>query len=72
MNPQHTVPTFVDDDGFTMWDSHPIITYLVSKYAKSDALYPKDLKKRAVVDQRLHFESGVLFARLANISVSTK
>ncbi|XP_967395.2 glutathione S-transferase 1 [Tribolium castaneum] len=68
MNPQHTVPTLVDDDGFTIWDSHAIITYLVSKYAKNDALYPKDLKKRAVVDQRLHFESGVVFPRLAAIS----
>ncbi|EEZ98835.1 Glutathione S-transferase D2-like Protein [Tribolium castaneum] len=64
LNPQHTVPTLVDDDGFTIWDSHAIITYLVSKYAKNDALYPKDLKKRAVVDQRLHFESGFVTPRL--------
>ncbi|KAH8279137.1 hypothetical protein KR026_002171, partial [Drosophila bipectinata] len=60
-NPQHTVPT-LDDDGHFLWDSHAIIAYLVSKYGKSDALYPKDLLQRAVVDQRLHFESGVLFA----------
>ncbi|XP_034652863.1 glutathione S-transferase 1-like [Drosophila subobscura] len=60
-NPQHTVPT-LEDDGHFLWDSHAIIAYLVSKYADSDSLYPKDLLQRAVVDQRLHFESGVVFA----------
>ncbi|XP_016984873.2 LOW QUALITY PROTEIN: uncharacterized protein LOC108048611 [Drosophila rhopaloa] len=60
-NPQHTVPT-LEDDGHFIWDSHAIIAYLVSKYADTDSLYPKDLLQRAVVDQRLHFESGVVFA----------
>ncbi|KAH8370451.1 hypothetical protein KR093_003570 [Drosophila rubida] len=60
-NPQHTVPMLEDDDA-CIWDSHAIICYLVSKYGKDDSLYPKDLLKRAVVDQRLHFESGVVFA----------
>ncbi|CAH1367310.1 unnamed protein product [Tenebrio molitor] len=63
LNPQHTVPTLVEEDGFTLWDSHAINVYLVSKYAKNDNLYPKDLKKRALVDQRLHFDTGVAFAR---------
>lgn len=60
-NPEHTVPT-LEDDGNYIWDSHAIIAYLVSKYADSDALYPRDLLQRAVVDQRLHFETGVVFA----------
>ncbi|XP_017038701.1 glutathione S-transferase 1-like [Drosophila ficusphila] len=59
-NPQHTVPT-LEDNGHFIWDSHAISAYLVSKYGKSDSLYPKDLLQRAVVDQRLHFESGVVF-----------
>ncbi|EEZ99064.1 glutathione S-transferase 1-1 [Tribolium castaneum] len=62
INPQHTVPTIVEDDGFTLWDSNAINAYLVSKYGKNDSLYPKDLKKRALVDQRLHFNNGVAFA----------
>ncbi|XP_017835647.2 glutathione S-transferase 1-like [Drosophila busckii] len=60
-NPQHTVPLLEDGDA-CIWDSHAIMCYLVSKYSRDDSLYPRDLLKRAVVDQRLHFESGVVFA----------
>ncbi|BFG03233.1 glutathione S-transferase 1 [Drosophila madeirensis] len=59
-NPQHTVP-MLEDEGRYIWESHAICAYLVRKYAKDDALYPKDFFKRAVVDQRMHFESAVLF-----------
>ncbi|EDW01858.1 glutathione S-transferase 1 [Drosophila grimshawi] len=59
-NPQHTVP-LLEDDGICIWDSHAIMAYLVRKYGKTDELYPKDYYKRAVVDQRLHFDSGVIF-----------
>ncbi|KAH8297207.1 hypothetical protein KR044_006693 [Drosophila immigrans] len=60
-NPQHTIPMLEDDDA-CIWDSHAIMCYLVSKYGKDDSLYPKDPLKRAIVDQRLYFESGVVFA----------
>ncbi|CAD7083142.1 unnamed protein product [Hermetia illucens] len=70
-NPQHTIPT-LEDDGKCIWDSHAIITYLVSKYSKDDSLYPKDLYKRAVVDQRLHFESSVLSPRMIAFGASWK
>lgn len=63
MNPQHTVPT-LDDNGVYLYDSHAICTYLCEKYGKNDNLYPKDIVKRALVDARLHFNSGFLFARL--------
>ncbi|CAD7083146.1 unnamed protein product [Hermetia illucens] len=70
-NPQHTIPT-LEDDGKCIWDSHAISTYLVSKYAKDDSLYPKDLYKRAVVDQRLHFESSVLSPRMFAFGAARK
>lgn len=67
INPEHTVPTLVDN-GFAIWDSHAIATYLVDKYAQSDQLYPKDLQTRARCNQRLFFESS-LFVRLRDCSI---
>lgn len=63
------MPTLQDGD-FVVWDSHAINAYLVGKYGKDDALYPKDLQKRAIIDQRLHFDSGILFPRAGAIIVS--
>lgn len=54
----------MDDNGIHIVDSHAICTYLCEKYGTDDGLYPKDLVKRAMVDARLHFDSGHLFARL--------
>nr|APX61035.1 putative glutathione S-transferase epsilon class member 7 [Leptinotarsa decemlineata] len=69
LNPQHTVPV-LDDDGFILSDSHAINAYLASKYGKDKSLYPDDLKKRAIVDQRLHYDSSTLFPRGLVISKS--
>lgn len=68
INPQHTIPTIVDD-GKSVWDSAAIMTYLVGKYASDDSLYPKDLYLRAVVDQRLYFNCTVLGTAGGTIAV---
>jgi len=65
INPQHTIPTLVDN-GFSIWESRAIISYLAEQYGKDDSLYPKDPKKRAVVDQRMYFDLGTLYARFAD------
>lgn len=68
MNPQHTIPTLVDGD-FVIWDSHAIVPYLVSKYAKDDSLYPKDLQKRATIDNRLHLNNTVTLKAFGQVAV---
>ncbi|XP_029709235.1 glutathione S-transferase 1-like [Aedes albopictus] len=64
MNPLHTIPV-IDDNGFVLYDSHAIAVYLISKYSPGNPLYPtSDLEQQARINAILHFESGVMFARL--------
>ncbi|KAH8263238.1 hypothetical protein KR044_006437, partial [Drosophila immigrans] len=69
MNPQGAVPV-LHDNGTYIHDSHAICIYLCEKYAKSDAIYPKDLLKRTVINQRLFFDASVLYKALWNVSSS--
>lgn len=50
--------------------SRVILTYLTSAYSKDDTLYPRDVRMRALVDQRLQFDLGTLYTRLADYLVS--
>jgi glutathione S-transferase len=45
MNPTGLVPT-IDDDGYTLWESHTIVRYLCAKHG-AGTLWPTDLKLRA-------------------------
>ncbi|XP_063698170.1 glutathione S-transferase D7 [Culicoides brevitarsis] len=65
LNPQHCIPTLCDKD-LVLWESRAIMTYLVSAYAKDDSLYPKDIRVRALIDQRLHFDLGTLSQRVVD------
>jgi len=64
MNPTHTVPT-LDDNGLYVWESRAIIAYFVSQYGKDDKLYPKEPKKRAIVDNMLYFDASALYPSFA-------
>ena len=65
INPQHTIPTLVDGD-FAIWESRAIMIYLAEKYDKTDSLYPKCPKKRAIINQRLYFDMGTLYKSYAD------
>lgn len=39
---------------------------MIEKYAKDDSLYPKYLRKRSIINQRLFFNIGVLFPVIKN------
>lgn len=69
INPQHTVPTLVDN-GFVLTESRAIILYLAEKYAPGNSLYPTDVKQRALINQRLQFDVGTFYQRLRTLCVS--
>uniref|UniRef100_A0A2H1WKF1 SFRICE032845.2 n=1 Tax=Spodoptera frugiperda TaxID=7108 RepID=A0A2H1WKF1_SPOFR len=66
-NPLHTIPVLEDGD-ITIHDSHAILTYIADTYGKDDSWYPKDLKKRTLVNQKLFFNAAVMFQKLRNIT----
>jgi glutathione S-transferase len=65
LNPQHTVPTIVDD-GMSLWESRAIITYLCNQYAPNSPLYPRDVNERALVDRWLQYDLGSLYKSITD------
>jgi glutathione S-transferase len=53
MNPTGLIPT-IDDDGFTLWESHTIVRYLCAKHS-AGSLWPTDLKARADAERWMDF-----------------
>lgn len=69
LNPLHQVPVLVDDD-FVMSESRAIMCYLVNSKKPGDSLYPNDPKIRAKIDQRLYYDTTVVFENNAEVIVS--
>lgn len=44
--------------------SRAIMAYLVDQYGPDDTLYPRNPEARALVNQRLYFDFGNLFASI--------
>ncbi|KAF5299884.1 hypothetical protein FQA39_LY11421 [Lamprigera yunnana] len=66
LNSLGRLPVLVDED-LVICDGHAISAYLVSKYGNNSTLYPLELNKRALVDEKLHFNSNILLSRLDNL-----
>lgn len=67
MNPNGKIPT-LDDNGFHVWESNAIITYLAGKKPESN-LVPTDLQARTEVDKWLHWQSSHYAVALMRIVV---
>jgi len=65
---------FTSQNEITTWTlipySRAILGYLVEQYAKDDSLFPKNPKKRAVVNQMLYFDATTLHQRISDYYVS--
>ncbi|XP_045777996.1 glutathione S-transferase 1-like isoform X2 [Maniola jurtina] len=60
MNPRQTLPILKDGE-FILCDSHAINTYIASRYCDCEKLLPTNPAGRAIVDQLLHYDSGILY-----------
>jgi len=65
MNPQHTVPVLKHGD-FPISESRAILIYLCQVF-NGEKFYPtQDPKALAVVNQRINFDLGILYRRIAD------
>ena len=51
MNPNSRVPTIEEPDGYTLWESHSILRYLVASRAPGHAVHPTDPRARGDVER---------------------
>ena len=65
MNPNRLVPT-IDDDGFQLWESSPIVRYLSEAYGRG-SLAPEGRHAYARADQWMEWATTSLYADLIGI-----
>ncbi len=59
MNPARRVPV-LEEDGFVLWESHAILSYLGRHPAARQELTPPPLQTSAVIDQWMEFTTSTL------------
>ena len=59
MNPNGLVPTIVEDDGFTLWESNTILRYLAKRYG-APGFYPNEAKRAALGEQWMDWQLNSL------------
>ena len=68
LNPNRLVPTLVDEDGTTIWESHSIVRYLAARYGNR-TLWPEDPAARARADRWLDWMQTTLLPNLAPVFI---
>ena len=56
MNPNGLVPTIVEDDGFTLWESNAIVRYLAARYG-AGGLCPSNARARASAERWMDWQA---------------
>jgi glutathione S-transferase len=59
LNPNGLVPTIIEEDGFTLWESNSCVRYLASTH-DFGGLYPDDPKVRASAERWMDWQIGIL------------
>ena len=59
LNPNGLVPTIVEDDGFSVWESNAIIRYLAKRYG-APGFYPEDARRAAIGEQWMDWQLNSL------------
>src|SRR5262245_47137766 len=67
LHPAGKVPAIQDDD-FVLFESNAIMKYLADK--ESSSLYPKDRRRRALVDQWIDFSTIHIGTAVARVFVN--
>lgn len=60
MNPNALVPTLVEADGFSLWESNAILRYLSATRAPGTALHPADPRARADAERWMDWQLASL------------
>jgi len=66
-NPNGRVPV-LEDDGFLLWESNAIISYLASRHGSDRALIPSDARERAEVDRWLSWQLAHLGPAMSKVA----
>ena len=58
-NPNGLVPTIVEDDGYTLWESNTIVRYLAKRYG-APGFYPAEPRRAAIGEQWMDWQLNSL------------